>query len=195
MASPADASHGSLSPSAIFLSPNGRITQAQYWMGVAVIFAGNVIVNFVGPIGLLLWGFLVFSGFCVYGKRLHDSGKSAKVHAIAWIVIIIMGIGAFILSWDGFVQIGRFFDQSIELTDQDYEALRQIFTEDASAAGMYVFTPEGLSKIFLWEGILPLTLTFFANLLIWLFYTIWLGAQTSQKFDNRYGKGPSGDAF
>ncbi|MEM1087869.1 MAG: DUF805 domain-containing protein [Pseudomonadota bacterium] len=177
MASPQDAPHGSLSPTAVFLSPNGRITQSQYWMGVAVIFAGNIVVIFIGQLGLLLWAFLVFVGVSVYGKRLHDIGKAIWVHAIVWIVVLIIAIGSAALSWDGMVEISTLFDPQNPPTEEEMVA-------EIMAQG-----PELTQKF------LPITLAFLINLLIWLFYTVWLGGQPSQKFDNRFGRGPSGDAF
>ena len=177
MTNPQDAPHGSLSVSALLLSPNGRITQGQYWGGVVALILGNIIVNYIGSVGLLLWAFLVFVGFCVYGKRLHDAGKSAWTHAIVWVVILIITLGSLVLSWDGIQQIADLVDPNNPLSEEE-------IIERVSAMGPEVFTQ-----------FVPIMLGSLITGLIWLIYTIWLGNLPSQKFDNRFGQGPSGDVF
>ncbi|MEM1390495.1 MAG: DUF805 domain-containing protein [Pseudomonadota bacterium] len=177
MSNPQNAPHGSLSISALLLSPNGRITQGQYWGGVVFIVIANIIVNYIGALGLLLWAFLIFVGFCVYGKRLHDVGKSTWTHAIVWVVVLIITIGSLVLSWDGIEQIAGLFDPNNPLNEDE---LREQITR---------LGPEFAAEF------IPIILASLVTGLIWLIYTIWLGSLPSQKFDNRFGQGPSGDVF
>lgn len=169
--------HGTLNFGAVFFSPNGRINQGQYWIGIIALFFGNILVNFLGGLGILLWGLLVYVGFCVYGKRLHDIGKSIWVHAIVWVVILIVAIGSLVLSWGALELIMAEIDPQNPATEEEMVAI-------ISDLG-----PELIQEI------MPISLAYLINTGFWLIYTIWLGATGSQKFDNRFGRGPSGDTF
>jgi uncharacterized membrane protein YhaH (DUF805 family) len=70
---------------------NGRIGQNDFWKGVAVIIGANLLLSFIPLIGGLIWLGLIYVGFCVYGKRLHDAGRSAVLHIIPWVVRLIVG--------------------------------------------------------------------------------------------------------
>ncbi|WP_291844407.1 DUF805 domain-containing protein [Maricaulis sp.] len=88
----------------LFFDPNGRIAARDYWIGVAIIIGGNVLANIIPILGGLLWLGLIWVGLCVYGKRLHDTGRSAAIHAIPWAVnfviaiLAVMMLGGVILS-------------------------------------------------------------------------------------------------
>ncbi|WP_300531857.1 DUF805 domain-containing protein [Maricaulis sp.] len=69
----------------LFFSPNGRIGQSDYWKGVGVIILANLLLNLIPILGTLIWLVLIYVGVCVYGKRLHDAGRSAIFHAIPWV--------------------------------------------------------------------------------------------------------------
>ena len=73
----------------LLMNPNGRISQRDYWIGVLVLVVGNVLAGMIPLLGGLLWLFLIWVGLCVYGKRLHDFGRSAWVHAIPWALRLI----------------------------------------------------------------------------------------------------------
>lgn len=78
----------------LLFNTHGRIGQGDFWKGVAVIIGGNVLVNILPLIGGLLWMALIWVGVAVYGKRLHDTGRSAWFHAIPWGVnLVIFSIG------------------------------------------------------------------------------------------------------
>jgi len=81
----------------LLFNTNGRIGQKEFWIGVAIIFVGNLIVNVIPFLGILIWLALIWVGLAVYGKRLHDAGKSAWLHAIPWAVNIFLGIIAMIM--------------------------------------------------------------------------------------------------
>ena len=71
-------------PSLLF-SPNGRIGVRDFWRG-AILLTGfwivaQVLITYGGAflglmLGMLTWA-SVYCYLCVYGKRLHDSGRSA----------------------------------------------------------------------------------------------------------------------
>lgn len=77
---------GKLNLGPLFFSPNGRIGRQPFWLGflfVALfIFAGN---NLLRALGHSMTGFYIslifpfvslYMLYCVYGKRLHDMGRS-----------------------------------------------------------------------------------------------------------------------
>ena len=88
----------------LLLDPNGRIAGRYYWIGVAIIIGGNVLANVIPILGGLIWLGLIWVGLCVYGKRLHDTGRSAAIHAIPWLanfvlaILAVMMVGGVILS-------------------------------------------------------------------------------------------------
>jgi len=82
----------------LLFNTQGRIGASDFWKGVGVIILGNVLVNILPMIGGLLWLVLVWVGVAVYGKRLHDAGRSAFLHLIPWVAnSIIFGIGVMML--------------------------------------------------------------------------------------------------
>lgn len=82
----------------VLLNPNGRIAPREFWIGVLILVAGNVLAGVLPAVGGLLWLFLIYVGVCVYGKRLHDAGRSAWLHIVPWgITLVISAIGGLIL--------------------------------------------------------------------------------------------------
>lgn len=78
----------------VLFSPNGRIGQQEYWIGILILIAANIVASFIPLLGLLISLALIWVGIAVYGKRLHDAGKSAWLHALPWAVsIVLMTIG------------------------------------------------------------------------------------------------------
>ncbi|MAK65247.1 MAG: hypothetical protein CMF75_10995 [Maricaulis sp.] len=68
----------------VLLNPHGRIAPREFWIGVLIIFCGNILSGLVPLLGGLVWLGLIWVGICVYGKRLHDAGRSAWLHVIPW---------------------------------------------------------------------------------------------------------------
>ncbi|MCW5723906.1 MAG: DUF805 domain-containing protein [Maricaulaceae bacterium] len=78
----------------VLFSPNGRIGQQEFWIGWVILVAANVLLTWIPLLGFLIMLALIYVGICVYGKRLHDSGRSAWMHAIPWalgIVLLVVG--------------------------------------------------------------------------------------------------------
>ncbi len=76
----------------VLLNPHGRIAPREFWIGVLIIFCGNILSGLVPLLGGLIWLGLIWVGICVYGKRLHDSGRSAWLHVIPWGVSLLAGL-------------------------------------------------------------------------------------------------------
>ena len=146
----------------VLFKPNGRIGQGQFWAGCGVVLGGNIILNFLAILGILVWLGLVYVGWCVYGKRLHDMGKSAALHAIPWAIVSVLAIAGFIMS-----------------LPQMMTAMSDIETMSDEEIGLAMLTSMG-----------PLAGVTALNLLIWLGYTIWLGVSPSDPQDNQYGPAP-----
>lgn len=79
----------------VLFSPNGRIGQQNYWIGVLIIIGANILLSWIPLLGFLISLVLIYVGICVYGKRLHDIGKTAWIHGIILIVWTLIGIVAF----------------------------------------------------------------------------------------------------
>ncbi|MEM1035790.1 MAG: DUF805 domain-containing protein [Pseudomonadota bacterium] len=164
-----DTPHGQMGVGAILFSPNGRIAPSQFWAAWTGLLAANVVFSFIPLISNIMTFVLIYIGVCIYGKRLHDSGKSAWVHIIPWIVTLIIIVGVTVQNYDAVVAL-------VELG----ESGRQPTEEEA---------------LDLFNRLGAFFLAILIYLGIWLAYTVWVGTRPSQKFDNRYGKGPSGDVF
>ncbi|MHA6289464.1 DUF805 domain-containing protein [Maricaulis sp. CAU 1757] len=83
----------------VLFDPRGRIGAQDYWIGVAVIIVGNVLAGVLPLLGPLLWLGLIYVGVCVYGKRLHDTGRTAFWHVVPWLVSMgLVLFGLFVVS-------------------------------------------------------------------------------------------------
>jgi uncharacterized membrane protein YhaH (DUF805 family) len=79
---------------ALFLTPQGRIGQRDFWIGFVIIFAVNLVGGMIPIIGMVVGLIMIWPMICVYSKRLHDMGKSAWLMAIPFGVLI----AAFVLA-------------------------------------------------------------------------------------------------
>lgn len=78
----------------VLFSPNGRIGPRTFWRGliillmvvivtqVASVYAGPILGGIAGLVSIAL----VYPYLCVFGKRLHDAGKSAW-----WFLLFLLG--------------------------------------------------------------------------------------------------------
>ncbi|TRO96783.1 DUF805 domain-containing protein [Glycocaulis profundi] len=111
--------------------PNGRIAAGPFWIGVAILIAVNLVSQFIPILGFVLSLLMVYVGVCVYGKRLHDAGKSAWLHVIPWIVSLIVM----------FVSIGMVTGEIIAATEAGEEPdLTVLFAANPAAAGVFAFS-------------------------------------------------------
>lgn len=144
----------------VLFSPNGRIGQQDYWVGILIIIVGNIVGGMIPFLGLIITLGLIYVGVCVYGKRLHDIGKTAWIHGIVWLVQFGLGIVAFMMA-SGAVMA----------------ALSAGGTDEAGLAAALAAS----GSLILLGGL---------GLLIWIVYTIWLGVSAGEAGANRFGPPP-----
>ncbi len=144
----------------VLFQPNGRITQGQFWGGWGVLLAGNFLANLIPFLGIIIWFGLIYVGCCVYGKRLHDIGKSAWLHAIPWGITAILTLAGIFAMAPGFMR----------------------YVEENPGA------EPGMEEVIGLMG--PFGLFVIIINLVWLAYTIWLGVAKSQPGDNKFGPEP-----
>lgn len=81
----------------LFLNPNGRIAQRDFWIGFAVLFVANLVLGWLPLIGFLISLALFYAWVCVASKRLHDMGRSGWLVAIPValaVLAMLMATGA-----------------------------------------------------------------------------------------------------
>ncbi|MFN3910881.1 DUF805 domain-containing protein [Hyphomonas sp.] len=148
----------------VLFKPRGRIEARQFWLGWGIIVAANIVANFLSFLGIILYLGLIYVGVCVYGKRLHDMGRSAWLVAIPWGVGLVLGtIGLFLCA-----------PAIMEATQYDPRAL-----EDPEAA-MAVMGPY-LALIGL-------------GFVVWAAFTVWVGIGKSDPNENEHGGNPQNPA-
>lgn len=147
----------------VLFSPNGRITQGQFWAGWAVLVGANIIGSLIPFLNLFVLLGLLYVGICVYGKRLHDMGRSAWIHAIPWGLGLGFMIAMMASMWPLLMVIGE---------NPDIEPDAQMMMEGGGGTAM------------IW---------WLVSLLMWIIYTIWVGASRSQPAENLHGPAPGED--
>lgn len=86
----------------ILFKPNGRIGPASFWRGLFVLIGISVVLQIIQVFGPAMFGMifgllsigLIYPYVVLFGKRLHDSGRTAW-----WFLAILVvwgGIGYFI---------------------------------------------------------------------------------------------------
>ena len=83
----------------LLFNPNGRINTRDFWRGV-ILLVGAMMLLQLGVYGGIFmasaFGFLqifvFFPYLCVYGKRFHDSGRTAWFYVLALIAYVILSI-------------------------------------------------------------------------------------------------------
>lgn len=146
----------------VLFSPNGRIGQQEYWIGILILIASNIVATFIPFLGFLISLFLIYVGVCVYGKRLHDAGKTAWIHGGVWAVQILLGIVGFALAGG---------------------AIMAAMANGGGSDEANVAAILGASgSLFLVGGL---------GFLIWIIYTIWVGVSAGDAGENRFGPPPA----
>tara|TARA_R110001599_G_scaffold22517_1_gene83173 strand:- start:1433 stop:1912 length:480 start_codon:yes stop_codon:yes gene_type:complete len=141
----------------VLFKPNGRITQGQFWGGWAVLVGANIVASFIPLIGTVISLGLIYVGCCVYGKRLHDMGKSAWIHAIPWAVSLIITIFAIV----------KMMPVIMQMAEDDPEL---------ASDPAFVMAAVGPAMGFL-----------LVSFLVWVGYTIWVGVAGPDPDTNQYG--------
>lgn len=144
--------------------PNGRIGQQPYWIGVLVIIACNLILPVIPILGWIAPIVAIWIGIAVYGKRLHDAGKTAWLHAIPWALNILLGVFAAVIFGAGLFQIILDSSQNAEPSNESVIGL-------LAASGGAVFM-------------------LMLGTLVWIAYTLWAGLLKPEPGANQYGPAP-----
>lgn len=160
----------------LLCNPNGRIGSRDFWRGV-ILLVGAMIVLQVGGIygggvlsaafGLLVWVMPYFY-LCVFGKRLHDSGRTAWFYILALVAYFILtGIFSYALNH-------LFAPSSLALQDE-----MELLMRDGRWMDAFAYGPE-IAKL----QMIPTLLSLFAtNGLIGYVMT----RLKSDPYENQYG--------
>lgn len=146
----------------VLFSPSGRIGRGPFWAGWAISFAAGLILGWIPIIGLLVALVNIYVAICVYGKRLHDMGKTAWIYGGYLIASLIAVIVAFAM-----------FLGPIMADPTAFETM----TEEEAA--MMMLTSGG-------PALIIFALTALIGIAIWL----WCGIAPGQRGDNQYGPDP-----
>jgi uncharacterized membrane protein YhaH (DUF805 family) len=129
----------------VLFNPNGRIQASQFWQGIIVLVGIQLLLVVLGLVGISFGGaesfisfLLVYPYLCVFGKRLHDSDKSAWMFLLFLLLYIIIAVGSFFF----IPGIGDFMSQYMALAQEGDEealiALGEQFTVDSQRGVLYV---------------------------------------------------------
>jgi len=158
----------------VLFSPNGRITQNEYWLGIVCIIAGNLFLTALPVIGVIIGLALLYVGAVVAAKRLHDAGKTGWIHLIPWAISLsLCGFGVVAAGGAALAPLLGVLGQPggwemLESGDLDPETLAEFISGGLIAAG-------------------GLLLFWTLSALTWLVYTIWVGVLDSDPDTNLYG--------
>jgi uncharacterized membrane protein YhaH (DUF805 family) len=141
-------------------NPNGRSSQREYIAGVAILLAANLVSSVIPVLGEIVWIGLIYVGLCVYGRRLHDAGRTAWFHLIPWVLsLLLMATGVMLV---GGAMIGALLTQPGE-------------------TAMAVLFGGGMLALLTFAGL---------SMVVWIVYTIWVGVLVPEPAANRYGPPP-----
>lgn len=76
----------------LFLSPEGRIGQKDFWLGFLILFGLWWLMHFIPILGFLVQLALIYAFVCLYAKRLHDAGRSGFLQLIPIGVFVVCGV-------------------------------------------------------------------------------------------------------
>jgi len=161
----------------LFLSPAGRMGRRNFWVGVVgfilFVIAMQAILRLMGPTLFqfflsLIYIVLVFQIlYSVYGKRLHDIGRSfwPLTGMITLTILIVMAV---MLTFGGAEYFTEFsqYDRKEDIDPAEIERIKTAYQERLANAGQ-VMQPAVYG--------------------IWAVFTLWLGFAKSEKSTNKYG--------
>lgn len=123
----------------VLFNPEGRIQANQFWRGVIVLVAIQIILSVLPVLGInlgvlstLLSLLIIYPYLCVYGKRLHDSNKSAWMFLLFVLGhLLITSLSLFFIPG-----LGDFFSEYMVLAEEgDQEGLTVLLQEFAATSG------------------------------------------------------------
>jgi len=131
-----------MSISNVLFNPNGRITPNEFWRGIIMLVGAQIIISLVtgfAPVGLAIGVLfatilLVYPYICVYGKRLHDSGRSAWMFLAffcGWLLLIFFVMPVLFEPFIGQQTAELQEDMEIVAQDGDVAAMFEILQQQA----------------------------------------------------------------
>ena len=146
----------------LFLSPEGRIGQKDYWIGLLILMIVWIVSPVLHILAPVLWLILLYPWICVIAKRLHDFGKSGWFIMVPVIVgVVCMGL-AFVFG--GLSVLTAIFAAATEGAELNWGVFL------AALGAMIAFLAvAGLVK---------------------LIFLLWVGLSSGDRSANRYGPPP-----
>jgi len=123
----------------VLFNPQGRIQANQFWQGVIVLVAIQIVLSILPLLGInlgalsnLIGLLIIYPYLCVYGKRLHDSNKSAWMFLLFVLgYLLISTLSVFFIPG-----LGDFFSEYMVLAGEgDQEGLTALLQEFAATSG------------------------------------------------------------
>ena len=126
----------------VLFNPNGRIQANQFWQGIIVLVGLQIVLQVLAVLGISLGVLdtiiglgIIYPYLCVYGKRLHDSNKSAWLFLLFALGYMIIMLASFFFT----PGIGEFFEQYMAVAQEgDQQALEALITQYAEELGSAV---------------------------------------------------------
>ena len=167
-----------LSPYKLLLSPSGRIGRKDFWIGVLLFCVISILVNLIlkhlgsgSTLAFLIslpFPFLVLHMcYAVYGKRLHDMGRS--FWPLTWMIVsLILVLIIIMLSFGGSDYFSEFsqYERKAEIDPAVSEAIIERY-KTRLAQGLPILRASLLAII---GG-----------------FTLWCGLSKPQASGNKYG--------
>lgn len=162
----------------LFLSPAGRMDRRDFWIGIAGFIVFVLVMQFImAKIATTLAGFflsliyivLVFQIlYSVYGKRLHDMGRSFWFLTGMLTLTLILAI-VVMMTFGGAEYFSEFaqYDRKEDIDSAEIERIKTNYQNRLA------------------EGTLPLKLSLYG---VWAAFTLWLGLAKADPNENQYGK-------
>ena len=67
----------------LLLAHRGRIGRQDFWVGVAILWVAGMVLGLVPVLGQLVALVAIWPWYCLLSQRLHDTGRSGRLAAIA----------------------------------------------------------------------------------------------------------------
>lgn len=162
----------------LFLSPAGRMGRRDFWIGIIGFVVFVVVMQFImAKIATTLFGFflsliyivLVFQMlYSIYGKRLHDLGRSFWPLTGMLTLTLIMAI-IVMMSFGGAEYFSEFaqYNRKADIDPAEIERIKTNYQDRLK------------------DGALPLKVSLYG---VWAAFTLWLGLAKPDAKDNQYGK-------
>lgn len=161
----------------LLLSPSGRIGRQQFWRGMAAFAVLVVVFNFgLRQLGNSVWAFLIslpfpflamHMAYSVYGKRLHDMGRS--FWPLTWMLVsLIMAAIIVMLTFGGSEYFSEFaqYERKSDIDPAVKAAIQERYQSRLAQAA-------GPVRAIMWAIIGG--------------FTLWCGLSKSDGHSNKYG--------